>query len=90
MTRQFSILRRYREFLANQSGNFGIIFAICAFPAIGAASLALDYSNMSRERNMVQHSLDAGRMRHRLGGFLRNIGLGETFQRYQHLGLGLA
>ncbi|MCB1429433.1 MAG: TadE/TadG family protein [Halioglobus sp.] len=59
MTRQFSILRRYREFLANQSGNFGIIFAICAFPAIGAASLALDYSNMSRERNMVQHSLDA-------------------------------
>ena len=54
-----SILRRYREFLANQSGNFGIIFAICAFPAIGAASLALDYSNMSRERNMVQHSLDA-------------------------------
>ncbi|MCB1430675.1 MAG: pilus assembly protein, partial [Nitratireductor sp.] len=53
------ILKKLTSMLRNESGNFAIIFAICAFPAIGAASLALDYSNMSRERNMVQHSLDA-------------------------------
>ncbi|MEZ5791111.1 MAG: TadE/TadG family type IV pilus assembly protein [Nitratireductor sp.] len=53
------ILKKLTSMLRNESGNFAIIFAICAFPAIGAASLALDYSNMSKERNMVQHSLDA-------------------------------
>ena len=53
------ILKKLKSLLRNESGNFAIIFAICAFPAVGAASLALDYSNMSRERNMVQHSLDA-------------------------------
>ncbi|MFZ1813768.1 MAG: pilus assembly protein [Rhizobiaceae bacterium] len=59
MTQKNSVLRRVRRYLENESGNFAIIFAVCAFPILGAASLAIDYSNMQRERSYVQHSLDA-------------------------------
>ncbi|MFZ1813769.1 MAG: pilus assembly protein TadG-related protein [Rhizobiaceae bacterium] len=52
-------LRKLKSLLKNESGNFAIIFAITAFPILGAASLAVDYSNMQQERSHIQQSLDA-------------------------------
>ena len=34
-------------------------FALTLFPVIGTAALAIDYSNLARERGAVQSSLDA-------------------------------
>ena len=54
-----SILSRFKNFLRNEAGNYGIMFGLVLFPIIGSVALSVDYSNLSRERSAVQNSLDA-------------------------------
>lgn len=53
------VLKRLKNFLANESGNYAVIFGVVLFPVIGGIALAVDYSNLSRERSAIQNSLDA-------------------------------
>jgi len=48
-----------RRFLADRSGNFGILLAILLVPVIGAAGLALDYSNALSVKTKIQGAADA-------------------------------
>jgi len=48
-----------RRFLKNRSGNFGILLAILLVPIIGAAGLALDYSNALSVKARIQGAADA-------------------------------
>ncbi|MEM7464097.1 MAG: pilus assembly protein [Pseudomonadota bacterium] len=52
-------LKTTGSFLHNQQGSYGILMGVMAFPLIGMAALALDYSNVMRDRGEVQESLDA-------------------------------
>ena len=48
-----------RRFLKNRSGSFGILLAILLVPIIGAAGLALDYSNALSAKARIQGAADA-------------------------------
>ncbi|WP_339761094.1 pilus assembly protein TadG-related protein [uncultured Hoeflea sp.] len=48
-----------RRFLADRSGNFGILLALLLVPVIGAAGLALDYSNALSVKTKIQGAADA-------------------------------
>jgi len=48
-----------RRFLADRSGNFGILLALLLVPVIGAAGLALDYSNALSVKTRIQGAADA-------------------------------
>jgi len=48
-----------RRFLKNRSGNFGILAALLLVPVIGAAGLALDYSNAISIKTKIQGAADA-------------------------------
>lgn len=48
-----------RRFLTDRSGNFGILAAILLVPVIGAAGLALDYSNAISIKARIQGAADA-------------------------------
>lgn len=48
-----------RRFLADRSGNFAILLAILLVPVIGAAGLALDYSNALSVKTRIQGAADA-------------------------------
>jgi hypothetical protein len=48
-----------RRFLTDRSGNFGILLAILLVPVIGAAGLALDYSNALSVKAKIQGAADA-------------------------------
>lgn len=47
------------RFLKNRSGNFGILAALMLVPVIGAAGLALDYTNALSVKGRVQGAADA-------------------------------
>ncbi len=47
------------RFLKDRSGNFGIMAAILLVPVIGAAGLALDYSNALAIKSHIQDAADA-------------------------------
>lgn len=47
------------RFLTDRSGNFGILLAILLVPVIGAAGLALDYSNAISIKAKIQGAADA-------------------------------
>lgn len=51
-----SVLKR---FFRNEAGNYAITFALTVFPILGAISMAVDYSNLARQRTAVQNGLDA-------------------------------
>ncbi|GHD14103.1 pilus assembly protein [Tianweitania populi] len=58
MTRKrFSSL--IRDFLQDTRGNYALMTIIAAVPLFGAVALAVDYSEMSRERQMTLNALDA-------------------------------
>ncbi|WP_312797417.1 pilus assembly protein [Tianweitania sp.] len=58
MTRQsFSSL--ISDFLQDTRGNYALMTIIAAVPLFGAVALAVDYSEMSRERQMTLNALDA-------------------------------
>ncbi|MGI9402500.1 MAG: pilus assembly protein TadG-related protein [Rhizobiaceae bacterium] len=46
-------------FLRSNSGSYGILMGVMAFPLVGMAALALDYSAVMRDRGEIQESLDA-------------------------------
>ena len=48
-----------RSFLKDRRGNFAILTAISMVPIMGALTLAIDYSEMSRQRQMMINALDA-------------------------------
>jgi Flp pilus assembly protein TadG len=48
-----------RSFLKDRRGNFAILTAISMVPIMGALTLAIDYSEMSRRRQMMINALDA-------------------------------
>ncbi|QPC86851.1 hypothetical protein GA830_08950 [Mesorhizobium sp. NBSH29] len=49
----------FRRFLNDTRGNFAIITAISIVPIMGALTLGIDYSEMSRQRQLMINSLDA-------------------------------
>ena len=48
-----------RRFLKDRRGNFAMLTAISMVPIMGALMLAIDYSEMSRQRQLMQNALDA-------------------------------
>ena len=59
MIRHNNIIGFIRLFLQDKRGNYGVMMGLLLFPLIGATALAVDYSNISRQRNAMQTSLDA-------------------------------
>src|SRR5262249_237608 len=56
---RLGVAERMRNFLADRRGNFALMTAIAMVPLMGAAAIAVDYSEMSRERQAVVSALDA-------------------------------
>lgn len=54
-----SLLSLIRSFLNDTRGNYALVTIIAAVPLLGAVALAVDYSEMSRERQMTLNALDA-------------------------------
>lgn len=50
------------RFLRDTRGNFFMIFAMAIVPIIGVAGIALDYSRAFREKQALQHAVDAAAM----------------------------
>lgn len=48
-----------RRFLKDTAGNFAITFSLMVIPVLGTVALAVDYSNLSKQKGFVQNSLDA-------------------------------
>jgi Flp pilus assembly protein TadG len=49
----------FKGFLANRSGNYGLATAIALVPIIGGIGVAVDYSEMVRQKQYVASALDA-------------------------------
>jgi Flp pilus assembly protein TadG len=54
-----SIINRARCLARCERGNFAIIFALAAFPVLGIAGMALDYSRIASTKDSLQASVDA-------------------------------
>ena len=54
-----TLFNTIESFLRNKSGSYGILMGVMAFPLVGMAALAVDYSSVMRDRGEVQESLDA-------------------------------
>ena len=52
-------MHSFRSFLKDRYGNFGVMTAILIVPLIGAAGLAVDYSNQSELRTELMQAADA-------------------------------
>lgn len=50
------------KFLRDKSGNFAMLLALAMVPIIGAMALAIDYTEMSRQRQATLNALDAANM----------------------------
>src|SRR5262245_44163319 len=48
-----------RRFFSDNSGNFAMMTAIAIVPIMGALALAVDYAEMSRQRQDTMNALDA-------------------------------
>ena len=48
-----------RRFLRDKRGNFAMLTAIAIVPIMGALALAVDYAEMSRQRQDTMNALDA-------------------------------
>ncbi|PWK75516.1 TadE/TadG family type IV pilus assembly protein [Aminobacter sp. AP02] len=51
-----------RKFLKDERGNYAILTAAAMVPIMGALALAIDYAEISRQREVVRNSLDAAGM----------------------------
>ncbi|MDW6024085.1 pilus assembly protein TadG-related protein [Mesorhizobium sp. BAC0120] len=49
----------FRRFFRNDSGNFSLMTAIAIVPIMGALALAVDYTEMSKQRQQTLNALDA-------------------------------
>jgi Flp pilus assembly protein TadG len=52
-------MRSFRSFLTDRRGNFGLMTAILVVPLIGAAGLAIDYSDQSELKAELMEAADA-------------------------------
>lgn len=48
-----------RKFLADRRGNYAMMTAIAMLPLMGGLALAVDYAEMTRQRNLASYALDA-------------------------------
>ena len=48
-----------KNFLSNESGQIGVIFALAALPLLACMSAAIDYSRVTKERSSISSALDA-------------------------------
>lgn len=46
-------------FVGDKAGNFAVMMSVLALPIFGSIALAVDYSNLMRQRGAIQSSLDA-------------------------------
>ena len=51
-----------RKFLKDTSGNYALMTVAAMVPIMGALALAIDYAEISREREVVRNALDAANM----------------------------
>lgn len=61
----------FQKFIRDTRGNFAMMLAIAMVPIMGVVALAIDYSQMSRHRQITLNALDAANMataRHLLSG----------------------
>lgn len=49
----------FRRFLKDTAGTYAITFSLMVVPVLGTVALAVDYSNLSKQKSFVQSSLDA-------------------------------
>ena len=49
----------FREFLRDIGGNFAISFTVALVPIMGGVSLAIDYGELTRQKQATLHALDA-------------------------------
>ncbi len=49
----------FRRFIEDRRGNFAIATAVAIVPILGAVALAIDYSEMTRQRALALNALDA-------------------------------
>ncbi|WP_274426983.1 TadE/TadG family type IV pilus assembly protein [Chelativorans sp. YIM 93263] len=49
----------FLKFARDQRGNYAIITALAMLPILGAVTIAVDYSEVSRQRQVAQNALDA-------------------------------
>ena len=49
----------WRQFCRDRRGNYALMTAIAMVPLMGAVAMAVDYSELSRQRQMVLNALDA-------------------------------
>jgi len=62
LTPQISILGVFqvlRKFVSDRRGNFAMMTAIATVPIMGGLALAVDYTNMSRHKQITLNALDA-------------------------------
>ncbi|MFZ1815460.1 MAG: TadE/TadG family type IV pilus assembly protein [Rhizobiaceae bacterium] len=62
------VTKRLRAFLRNESGNFAIIFSICALPLLGLAGMVVDYSRMRSAEQQLQAAVDTAAIAAANGG----------------------
>jgi Flp pilus assembly protein TadG len=48
-----------KNFLSNEGGQIGVIFALAALPLLACMSAAIDYSRVTKERGSISSALDA-------------------------------
>ena len=53
------MLKKFRNYLANTSGNFAITGALLMVPVMASLGAAVDYTNFQSQKNSVQQALDA-------------------------------
>lgn len=51
--------RMLKKYLLNTSGNFGIMFAMCATALVMGIGVAVDYAGMTSQRSKLQNYIDA-------------------------------
>ena len=51
--------RMFRKFIEDRRGNFAIATAVSIVPILGAVALAIDFSEMTRQRALALNALDA-------------------------------
>ncbi len=52
-------MKKFRNFIKNEDGNYAAILALAALPLMGAVGLSVDYSNVTRLKTELRDSADA-------------------------------
>ena len=53
------MMRKFKKFLSNKSGNVAIIFSVSLFPALFTIGATVDYSELSRVKARLQETADS-------------------------------